>query len=290
MGRYSKKKKLNQQVYDILTEKFRKGFGRSRHEDKKLGLDHLYIYSENTYKTYRRECKHFINYCKSNYSCKTLEECQEHIEDYLKNLVGSKSAWTVTTKAAAICKLYEIHIDDLDMDMPSRRRQDIVRSRGPVAYDKHIGKAIEETFGAFTRCTGVRIRELKYLRGTDLIERDGKYYVHIRNGKGGKQREAEIIGSEEEIQSVVRKFRDAGPNKIFSRIPAALDNHSYRAEYCTRFYHMLARNIEDVPQKERYYCRKDLKGVVYDKKAMDVVSLNMGHTRRDIISFNYIRY
>ena len=29
---------------------------------------------------------------------------------------------------------------------------------------------------------------------------------------------------------------------------------------------------------------------VYDKKAMDVVSLNMGHTRRDIISFNYIRY
>ena len=34
MGRYSKKKKLNQQVYDILTEKFRKGFGRSRHEDK----------------------------------------------------------------------------------------------------------------------------------------------------------------------------------------------------------------------------------------------------------------
>lgn len=296
MGRYSKKskklktKKLNQQVYDILSEKFNEGFGRSRHEDKKIGLDKKYIYSKQTYETYKRECKHFTQFCRENYACKTLAECKEHIEDYLKYVAETKSAWTVSTKAAAICKMYEISIEDLEIELPKRQRQDIVRSRKAVAYDKHISDETEEFYAAFTRCTGLRIREMKRIKGTDLIERDGVYYVNVVNGKGGKARKAQVIGSDSEIEKVARLFKDAGTGKVFAKVHAALDNHSYRAEYATRFYHMTARDIDTLPQEEKYCCRKDLRGVVYDKKAMDIVSKNLGHNRRDVIAYSYIRY
>lgn len=296
MGRYSKKdnnqrnKKMNQQIYDILTAKFRAGFGRSRNEDKKSGVDKYYIYSDQTYKTYKRECKNFMRFCRENYACKTLDECREHIEGYLEVVAEDKSAWTVSTKAAAICKLYGISVSDLDIVLPKRRRQDIKRSRYAVEFDKHISKATAEVYAAFTRATGVRIRELKALRGTDLIEKDGEYYAFVKNGKGGKTREAKIIGSEEEIQRVVRMFKDAGEGKVFAGAPAALDNHSYRAEYATRYYHMIARDVETIPREERYYCRKDLKGIVYDKRAMKTVSQALGHNRIDVIAYSYIRH
>ena len=297
MGRYGKKtkkaqeKKLNQQIYDTLSEKFRQGFGRSRHSDKLKNLDHKYIYSKNTYETYKRECKRFSVFCREKYACKTLADCEKHIDEYLKSVIeDGKSAWTVSTKAAAICKLYDMSMTDLTIELPKRERKNIVRSRNEVEYDKHISSKTEEQFAAFTRCTGLRIRELKAIKGTDLIMKDEDYYVHVKNGKGGKVRDAKIIGSKEEIERVVRLFQDAGTSKVFSSIPAAFDNHAYRAEYATRFYHMVARDIETISCSERYYCRKDMKGVVYDKAAMDVVSKNLGHNRRDIIAYSYIRY
>ena len=124
----------------------------------------------------------------------------KHIENYLKNVAETKSAWTVSTKAAAICKMHKISIDDLEIELPKRKRQDIVRSRKAVKYEKHISDETEEFFASFTRCTGLRIREMKAVQGTDLVEKDGIFYVHVANGKGGKTRDAQVIGSDSEIE------------------------------------------------------------------------------------------
>ena len=40
---------------------------------------------------------------------------------------------------------------------------------------------------------------------------------------------------------------------------------------------------------EVYVCRGDLKGVVYDRKAMEIASKALGHNRISVIAAHYIR-
>lgn len=50
--------------------------------------------------------------------------------------------------------------------------------------------------------------------------------------------------------------------KLLPKISSAYDNHRYRAEYAKRLYQRFARNIDDIPKKERIYLRKDRKGEI----------------------------
>ena len=292
MARKKRKKvSLHDQIYVNLTKKFNEGKGRSRNEDKKQGITDKYIYSHNTYHTYVNECNKFCNWCKSKYGDTSIYECKHHITDYLQSLINdNRSAWTISTSASAIAKLYGIKTTDINIELPSRKRQDIKRSRLDVEYDRHISATNKAYYDAFNRCCGLRIRELLNVKGTDLIYKDDSYYINVVNGKGGKTRQAKIIGSNEEITKVVQMFKDASTNKVFASIPKAYDCHNARAEYATRYYHMIARPIEDIPKGEKYYCRNDLKGVVYDRKAMKTVSESLGHNRIDVIAYNYLRY
>jgi len=43
-----------------------------------------------------------------------------------------------------------------------------------------------------------------------------------------------------------------------------------------------------VTREEKYYCKSDLKGVVYDKRAMMKVSQLLGHNRINVIASNYL--
>lgn len=72
------------------------------------------------------------------------------------------------------------------------------------------------------------------------------------------------------------------------QIKNRMDEHAYRREYAQKKYEQLARSVEELPRKERYICRKDKKGVVYDKKAMRKVSNNLGHERISVIAQSYI--
>ena len=84
-----------------------------------------------------------------------------------------------------------------------------------------------------------------------------------RGTKGGKIRDAIIKGAtQEETDYVVSLFKSAGKMKLLPKISSAYDNHRYRAEYAKRLYQRFARNIDDIPKKERIYLRKDRKGEI----------------------------
>lgn len=72
------------------------------------------------------------------------------------------------------------------------------------------------------------------------------------------------------------------------KAPSGADTHSYRANYARALYDRLKRPIEKIPQNEKYFCRNDLKGVIYDKKAMEIVSNALGHSRINIIAKSYL--
>ena len=80
----------------------------------------------------------------------------------------------------------------------------------------------------------------------------------------------------------------AGAGKVWSHVSSHADIHSYRADYASAWYKRLARPVSALPKSERYVCRCDRAGVVYDKIAMQQVSRYLGHNRISVIAGHYL--
>lgn len=281
------KPSLRQQVQDKLSPILKPG--SSRHEAKKVKEAQNYIYSYQTYNNYKHWCNQFVDWCKENYRCKTLQEAREHVDDYLRTCMTKYAASTITSYKSAIAKLYGCSTTEF-IATPTRHRADFVRSRKPAKRDKHISEEKNADLFRFVLCTGLRRSELSMLNGNEYRFHDGVLYVHVRQGKGGKQRDARVIGTEEDINFVLQKMRSAGNGRVFKKIHSAFDQHSVRAAYAARFYKQIARPVGTLSHDELYFCRKDMKGLVLDKKAMLTVSQSLGHERISVIAENYSYY
>lgn len=285
-----KKIKLRKFLKDSLNQKFRKGQGHRK--EKGVHNETPYIHSTNTYRTYKQQCDKFCDWC-YEHEYRTPEEALAHVKEYGTYLEEQKeSAWTIYTAMCAIAKAFDVRTTDFDgYKPPKRERKNVKRSRGTAKRDAQFSQEKEDNKNLVQFCmaTGLRRRELEALVGESLyIEEDGTAYVYVENGKGGKKRLAQIIGTEEEIQAVIDMMKNAGKNRVFSRVHTKLDVHYYRSVYACRFYKMIARKADEIPKTDRYICRKDKAGIVYDKKAMLRVSKNLGHNRLDVIANSYL--
>ena len=280
-----KKGSLLHQVKTALDEKL--AIGESKFEDKKIGATADKIYSWNTYKTYLKHNIYFIQWAKETHQIKSLDEGKKYVNEWLE--IREKqglSAYTVKLETSALIKLYNISSDEI-YKSNARYRANIQRSRGEKVRDKHFSEEKHKDLVKFCRATGLRRAELQQLRGTDLIEINGEPFICVSRGaKGGRHRNIPLTFEKDFIQGLMSS---KGDNKVFEKIPNGADIHSYRAEYATRLYKKLARDIDSLPKSEKYHCRKDLKGVCYDKKAMLEVSRALGHNRISVIAGHYIR-
>ena len=141
----------------------------------------------------------------------------------------------------------------------------------------------------FAASTSLRRAELKALRGNKLVQdADGYYRILVNSAsKGGRPREALIIGN---VQKIVDMMRAAGDGKVFpDGIPSAIDIHHQRAQYACDLYRHLMKT-EGIPddRNDRYICRRDMRSRVYSKKLMAVVSENLGHSRINVIAQSYL--
>ena len=127
-----------------------------------------------------------------------------------------------------------------------------------------------------------------------------EWFIHVRNGKGGRERLSPIISKNAE--QIIERIADTpAEEKVWQHIHNCADIHGYRAEYATAIYKAHARAIEDIPydrvnrgtgrryQSEVYICRKDEAGKKLDKAAMLICSKALGHNRISVVADNYIR-
>lgn len=295
MGKWAKKRAKNtikDEIYNRLSKLFKAGNGRSRNVDKRNGVDREYIYSSKTYKTYHNECKRFAVWCRKTHpEVRHLKECKKYVNEYLTYQISSgKSPWTLTTQKAALAKLYGVDYASF-IATPPRERSKIKRSRNPVSRDKNISANTEKFLSTITSATGLRRNELCKITGDALrYDSSGRPFLHITRGtKGGKIRDAVIIGATpEETEYIVGLFKSAGKMKLLPKVSSAYDNHRYRAEYAKRLYQRFARNIDDIPKKERIYLRKDRKGEILDRSCLMYISSCLGHSRIDVLYSNYL--
>lgn len=252
---------------------------------------HDKIYSWSTYKAYLARCNQFAQWCRKEFNCKTLKQCEAHRNEYIQKLIDeNKSAYTIKLNVCALSKLYNLSSKDF-IETPARQRQNITRSRGIAVRDKDFSVKNNAELINFCRCCGLRRAELKQLRGTDLIEKDGRYFLHVHtNTKGGKERISPVVGTDEEVKAVVDRMKSVGKNKVWEKVNGHADIHGYRSDYCTRVYNLYARDEKTITDKsEIYCCKNDLAGVHYDKKAMLIASQALGHNRINVIASNYLR-
>ena len=216
---------------------------------------------------------------------KELDKAKEAVPDYLREMEAQNySVWTIKLALSAVAKAMNCKTTDFEYKTPERKRADIVRSRTIAERDKHFSVKNNQALIHFCESTGLRRRELEALRGDNLHFKNGKAYLHITNGKGGKERDIEIISYKSEVVELCQR---ADKGLVFPKVHSCADVHGYRGTYAQSLYRQYARPLDEIPRNERYYCRGDMKGKVLDKRALEIVSKNLGHNRLDVVVNNY---
>lgn len=288
---HKNKKSLVRQVQENLQGKLAKGVGTSKHEMKQEHATSDKIFSYGTFKSYLKSNIGFVNYCKENFGCKTLADCRSHVDDYLQHRMSYCSSWTVKLDAASLGKLYNESTTAF-CPTKSRLRTDVVRSRGEKGMDKHFSESRNANLVEFCRSTGLRRSEVATCRGSHLVPCAASSHgvgIYVPNGKGGKARIAPLVCSKEAAERIVQQCSTAGDGKLFDKIHAAADIHSYRSDYASFYYSEIApKDTSTIKRHDRYVCRGDKAGVVYSRPHLRQVSAALGHNRECVVANSYL--
>ena len=141
---HKNKKSLVCQVSENLKAKL--AIGCSKHQDKIAGVNSTEkIYSYGPYNAYLQQSVQFVKWCKQEHNCKTLKECRNYADEYLKqNIDKGMSPYTLKLQVAALCKLYSCSSTDFN-STPPRKRKNITK----IVLQLHSGNraAICDTIG-----------------------------------------------------------------------------------------------------------------------------------------------
>ena len=246
------------------------------------------IHSHTTRKVYQQHILAFINWARTNYGITRLawldERADELVTQYLtEHVAAGRSAYTLQTERAALRLFFGNWSLAAAVSIPTRTRTTITRSRGPAGHDRHFQPAHWQGHTRFAQACGLRRAELRDLRVRDVYTAsDGKLFVHVKNGKGGRPREVPVLlGHEQDVLAVVQGR--APHEKVFDRIPRHMDVHSYRRDSAQRRY------LQQAPDQALPPVEGRLKRDEYDPTAVQQVSWALGHNRLDVVLRHYLR-
>ena len=244
------------------------------------------IFSYRTLEVYTEQCCRFARWAKKEHGCRTLDDLRQCVPEYLEREIDrGLSAWTVRTEAAAISKLYQVPTTSWGVELPSRMRENITRSRGAAARDAHFSETQNADLVAFLRGTGLRRSEAESVTPCNIHISPQGVSVAVYGGKGGKDR---LVTVTEAARSLVAGMAGPGTAPIWGKIESSCDVHSYRREYAAARYEELARDISTLTPSEKYICRGSRRGEVYDRAALAEVSQDLGHNRLEVVVTNYL--
>lgn len=288
-------------------------YGESRHKAKeeqrraaaergeklRFGAPLEYIYSYETYHTYRKQSLHFLNWCRDTYgvgSCIELKKLQKYANDYLNDCEKrGLSKYSIATRRAALSKLFGVEIQHTTIT----RGETITRSRLKVENDKHFSEKKHPDLVLIARATGGRRSDLLKIKPEDFsTDENGLIWVKFRQSKGGKDRIAPILPQyQAQISELVAKSE---PNKpIIEKINHAVDVHGYRREYAQALYREVCQDtrlqgqiLANLPQRsenvsgDMYYAH----GAKFSGKRDDIycVSQALGHNRLSVSVRHYL--
>lgn len=278
-----KKDKLNYAINMAFEAK--QAFGNSRHRGKADGSASGRIYSINTMRQYKRVGDKFADFVKrQNPNIKRVPQCKKYVDAFIQEAIDQGlSPWTQQSYRSALTKLFGEDLCSIKIE--KKERSKIKRSRFDVPNARHFSEKNNSELINFCRHTGLRRSELERLTPEQMTVINGDYYLTVK-GKGGKIRNARILNNDRATIDRIRNTPLGEP--VWGSVHSAANIHGYRGDYAKALYESVARDVATLPSREVYFCRKDLVGKSFDKKAMRLVSQSMGHNRIDVIAQSYL--
>ena len=164
----------------------------------------------------------FARFCYAQYGCYTIENCREHIQDYITYLTDRNlSPSTIHTYTAACCKCFDIPMSAIYKPLrrtsqftKGRRQRELPVNRNDMDLDNFKYQRVVD----FQKHVGIRRNELKHLKASDITQdANGDWCVIVRRGKGGKRQLQRI---EEGFEDLIKSyFEGKSPDEyIFSEL------------------------------------------------------------------------
>ena len=190
--------------------------------------------NSNTLEQYKRSINQFTKYLAENGMKKaTLDEAKGQIQNFINYLRDEKGLSGASQKArlAGVCAATGTKMSDYRYDSPGIA----TKGRNNEGRRNETNERVIE----FAHMVGIRESEYAKLKGRDLIERDGRTYVVVEKGKGGKYQEQLI--APKDVEAVKEYFIGKNANeKIFTREEMAscehANLHAIRREHAQQIY------------------------------------------------------
>jgi integrase len=270
--------------------------GQKRSEAKAQAREHgepLFAYTDGkihafeTRNNYQKIVMRFIDWCRNEHGVNNSDRLDERADELaslylLERIEKGYSAWTLQTERSALRTFFGTRNLATDVALPRRKREQIVRSRLPAKRDVHFQPNNWRPLVKFVQACGLRREELRDLRVRDIYYKtDGQLVVHVRKGKGGKERKVAVFPGREQDVLAVKEGR-AEDDIVFDRLPSAMDIHAYRRRFAQELYEYLSGRA--LPP-----CEGRLQAPDFDREAAEKVTRQLGHNRLEIIFIHYIR-
>ncbi len=297
------------QVNTILNEI--RETGESRHEAKQQTqysnphelAKHTGIYSYKTLDTYRDAAQNLLQYAKDNGFTRDIERLTpEAVRSFLESKLQEGISYnTLKTYTAAITKLetaLEKHngntynISQAAAEVLQQAREGGMGPteqhrafQNPQAVINNISNQDYRTIAQFQLASGLRLSELNHIRPDQLREENGRMFVSVEQGKGGKDRTVEVKDRQafQAYKSLVEsKQQTQGKYSgkfVFSKsgYRAAVASAAAKAGETERGTHSFRWNYA---QKE--YIDKQVHENKPESQAKLEVSHDLGHNRESI--------
>lgn len=296
----SKKRTLENQIVSNLKNKI--AFSESKHEAKKnlsWGESSYKIYSYDTYNTYKKECLQFQNWLVKEKQIDKyikLEDTEKYMKEYLDYCKNNNcSLYTLKMRKSSLGMLIG---HSLDYKIDSRHYTDVKRSRKQVENDKHYSETgkYKDLF-VIMKSLGGRRSDIENIKLSDFKYINNHLVVEIKQSKGGRDR-LSIVLNEKEILDIIEKRKEQGKEYLVDKIPAKIDVHSYRREYCKELYKLVSSDKElkedllkiypERSEKVKIEYYKDRQNNVFDRDCVYICTQSLGHNRLNVTVNHYL--
>ena len=203
-----------------------------------------------TRKTYTRQMKLYVKFCREQFNSRSFEDCRNHIQEYSDFLQKQNySASTIHTYLAAVCAVFEVNLSTISK--PVRHVADYRKGRNKRCTDakNDINNPSWSHIIEFQRRVGIRRDELKRLRKGDFCnDESGHACVIVTKGKGGKRQLQRI--SEKDIAFIKSYFDSSAPSeRVFDEkyFQNDLNFHHLRAECAKEYYYEQLKKLKENP-------------------------------------------
>ena len=208
------------------------------------------IHSFGTAETYKRQVLAYCEWARAEAGVCRLEDLDRRASELVRTwldrqIAGGKSPYTVQMSRSALRLFHQDRTLGAEVKVPRRRRE----------------------------VTALRVRDVE-------LSALGPC-VHVRNGKGGQTRLVPALASAEELLPPLLAAR-APEERLFPRIPSALDVHACRRAYAQALY-------QELSWRELPSPRGRLRPDSYDRESVETVSWALGHRRLDVVLRQYLR-